>query len=101
MNLYIVFVYCVMLFCCVMIFRNAIVYRSRMKALDVIEQYDLYMIQNSRINVDFMIRNKFDNIGGTYDRMMFNFLKWKYNHFYGNLENDLMKYYGLNHRVKM
>lgn len=30
-----------------------------------------------------------------YDRMLFNFKGWNYEYFYGNLEKDIRKYYGI------
>jgi len=69
----------VLAFNAMMLFRNNIVYKIRMRASK--EYYDLAMK-----TLDVTIQHRFDT-AGSYDSMMYQFRKWKFEDFYPDLAN--------------
>lgn len=71
----------------ILLIRNELVYKSRIKAIDVAGKKARHIIDNSK-TIEEMGKwcdayNERDTFG-TYGEMLFDLRKWKYEHFYPN-----------------
>lgn len=81
-------------FLIVMLIRNTLIYKFRGNAIDKISDFNGDVIRG--VYGDMIVYNgKSYELLNNYDRMLFNFKGWNYEYFYGNLDNDLRKYYGI------
>lgn len=77
----IIFLIACILFCVLMATRNQIVYRIRVRATDIIFKKNREAIKNG----DYYSMLNYDEIKGSYNKMLFQFDKWTFKQFYPSL----------------
>lgn len=68
--------------CALLFFRNLLVFRIRMKAMDIIHKENERRIGGTEPMLDYPILREIRGTGLTYHGMMFNLLGWTMGYFY-------------------
>lgn len=80
---FIAFLFLGMIFCSMMLVRNNLIFRHRMKALDITSQKATEAIQLGDYNWQRFYEEK--DAMGTYNSMMWMLTKWRFKDFYPNM----------------
>lgn len=76
------------IFCILILIRNELIYKIRVRAIKVASNKAKYIIDNGSEGMDWIEEyNKRDSFGSYY-QMLWDFRKWKYEHFYPNWTFD-------------